>query len=330
MPRSSRKSSLISFQQRFGTEHACIEYLASVRWPTGYKCKKCGCQKAYQLKVQPRVFQCSSCRFQESVTAGTILHRTQLPLVKWFWAAYLMAQDRRGVSAAHVGRELGLCYSTAWTMLHKLRRSLSGQSERLLQGVVEVDETYYGGKGSSESGGRSLSNENKMLIVMAVERKLAPPSKLPGVKGSGFVAGNAKAALVPSASSQDLSSFLEGNVAPRANIITDGWAGYHSSGESFEHEAVALGNPKNAGEFLPLVHMQFNNFKSWIKGTFHGVSKKYMPAYLDEWNYRFNRRSLISDIFQFVVRRITESAPISYKDIGNGPLLMEPLHGLSR
>jgi hypothetical protein len=144
------------------------------------------------------------------------------------------------------------------------------------------------------------------------------------------VAGNAKAALVPSASSQDLSSFLEGNVAPRANIITDGWAGYHSSGESFEHEAVALGNPKNAGEFLPLVHMQFNNFKSWIKGTFHGVSKKYMPAYLDEWNYRFNRRSLISDIFQFVVRRITESAPISYKDIGNGPLLMEPLHGLSR
>ena len=197
MPKSGRKSSLISFQQRFGTEQACIEYLASVRWPTGYKCKKCGCQKAYQLKVQPRVFQCSNCRFQESVTAGTILHRTQLPLVKWFWAAYLMAQDRRGVSAAHVGRELGLHYSTAWTMLHKLRRSLSGKGEHLLQGVVEVDETYYGGKGSSESGGRSLSNENKMLIVMAVERKLAPPSKMPGVKSSASWPATPRSPLSP-------------------------------------------------------------------------------------------------------------------------------------
>jgi len=330
MAKKRRESSLISFQQRFGTEQSCIEYLASIRWPKGYKCNKCGSPKAYQLKVQPRVFQCSSCRFQESVTAGTVLHRTKLPLVKWFWAVYLMSQDRRGVSAAHVARELGLHYSTAWTLLHKLRRSLASQGEHLLQGVVEVDETYYGGKGSSDSGGRSLNNDNKILIVMAIERKLAPPNRLPGVKGSGFVAGNAKAALITSACAQSLSSFLKDNVATGANIITDGWAGYNSSGESFEHEAVTLGKPKNAGEFLPLVHLQFNNFKSWVKGTFHGVSKKYMPAYLDEWNYRFNRRSLISNLFQFVVRRITNSAPITYKEIRHGPSLMKPLHGLSR
>ena len=330
MVRKRRESSLISFQQKFGTEHSCIEYLASVRWPKGYQCKKCGCQKAYQLKVQPRVFQCSNCRFQESVTAGTILHRTKLPLAKWFWAAYLMAQDRRGVSAAHVARELGLHYATAWNMLHKLRRSLTCKSEHPLQGVVEVDETYYGGKGFSDSGGRSLNNENKMLIVMAIERKLAPPNKLPGIKKSGFVAGNAKAALITSASAQSLSSFLKENVATGANIITDGWAGYNSSGQSFEHESVALGNPKNAGEFLPLVHLQFNNFKSWVKGTFHGVSKKYMQAYLDEWNYRFNRRSLISNLFQYVVRRIAKAAPITYKEIRRGPSLMKPLHGLSR
>lgn len=330
MSNNGRESSLISFQQRFGAEQACIEYLASVRWPNGYKCKKCGCQKAYQLKVQPRVFQCSRCRFQESVTAGTILHRTKLPLVKWFWAAYLMSQDRRGVSAAHVARELGLHYATAWTMLHKLRRSLASPGEHPLHGVVEVDETYYGGKGSSGSGGRSLANDNKMLIVMAVERKLAPPRKMPGIKGTGFVAGNAKIALIPSASSQNLSSFLKDNVAPGANIITDGWAGYSSANQRFEHEAVTLGNPKNAGEFLPLVHLQFNNFKSWVKGTFHGVSKKYMPAYLDEWNYRFNRRSLISNLFQYVLRRVTHSTPITYNEIGLGPSLMKPLHGLSR
>ena len=123
MVRKRRESSLISFQQKFGTEHSCIEYLAVGSLAEGLPMQEMRMSKSLSTQGSARVFQCSNCRFQESVTAGTILHRTKLPLAKWFWAAYLMAQDRRGVSAAHVARELGLHYATAWNMLHKLRRS---------------------------------------------------------------------------------------------------------------------------------------------------------------------------------------------------------------
>lgn len=329
MAQEYKVSSLIGFQHRFSSEQSCIEHLAELRWPNGYKCAKCGCKKAYHLRVQPRVFQCSRCNYQESITAGTILHRTKLPLVKWFWAAYLISQDKRGVSAKHISRELSLHYATAWNLLHKIRRALANPDALALQGVVEVDETYYGGKGSPNSKGRSLANNNKMLIVMAIERKLAPRNKMPGIKKSGFVAGNAKVAMIPSASSEDIAPFLKANVAPKANIITDGWGGYDDSNKSFQHEAVVLGNPKNASNILPLVHLQFNNLKSWVKGTFHGVSKKYMPFYLDEWIYRFNRRSLISNLFQYVIRRVARSAPVTYKEISMGKMTMKPLHGLS-
>ena len=328
MAKQYKTSSLLSFQQSFSTEHACIEYLADLRWPKGYKCKKCGCRKSYQLKVHPRVFMCSKCNFQESVTAGTLLHRTKLPLIKWYWAAYLLAQDKRGVSAMHISRELNLRYATAWTMLHKLRRALANPDAFPLQGVVEVDETYYGGKGGPDSGGRSLANKNKVLIAMAVERKLAPKKKMPGIKKSGFVAGNAKVAMIPSASSQSLETFLEASLEPGANMITDGWGGYSGMGEDFQHEAVVLGNPKNAGEVLPLVHLCFNNLKSFIRGTFHGVSPKHLPAYLNEWNYRFNRRFMISDLFKYLIKRVTISDPVTYKEIRQGPNQMEPVHAL--
>ena len=163
---------------------------------------------------------------------------------------------------------------------------------------------------------------------MAVERKLAGKKKMPGIKNSGFVAGNAKVAMIPSASSQSLGSFLNASLAPQTNMITDGWVGYNGAGENFQHEAVALGAPKNAGEYLPLVHLQFNNLKSWLRGTFHGVSPKYLPAYLNEWNYRFNRRFLISDLFKYVIRRVVNTVAITYKQIKQGPEHVKPAHAL--
>lgn len=329
MGKGHKGSSLLSFQQRFSTEYSCIEYLARMRWPTGYKCQKCGCEKAYQLKVEPRVFQCSDCRFQESVTAGTLLHRTRTPLVKWFWAAYLLSQDKRGISAMQLSRELDLHYATAWTMLHKLRWALSDKGGFPLAGVVEVDETYYGGKGGHDSRGRSLSNKNKALIVMAVERKLAKPKKMPGIRKSGFVAGNAKVAVAASASADALGPFLKASLAPGTNLLSDGWPGYTPAGKRFQHEPVTQAKPNNAGNVLPLVHLQFNNLKSWLNGTFHGVSPKHLPAYLQEWNYRFNRRSFISDLFRYVMRRMTDSIAITYEQIRHGPTALKPVHGLS-
>ena len=152
-------SSLISFQHRFSTEQACIVYLTNQRLPKGYKYKKCGCVEAYQLRRRSRVFMCKHCNSQESVTSGRVMHRTKLPLMIWFWTVYLLIQDKRGVSAMHIKRELDLHYDTAWTLLHNLRRALADDEDSALTGVVEVDETFYGGKGSTESRDRGLSKK---------------------------------------------------------------------------------------------------------------------------------------------------------------------------
>ena len=118
-------SGLLEFMGQFGTEDRCIEHLAGLRWPAGYVCARCGGQEAWRLKERPRIYECRGCGHQESVTAGTIFHRTRTDLRKWFLAAYLMGKEKRGVSAKFLQRELGVAYQTAWTIVHKLRHGLS-------------------------------------------------------------------------------------------------------------------------------------------------------------------------------------------------------------
>ena len=132
---------MLEFQERYGSEAGCIETLARLRWPQGYVCARCGERRSYQLKTRPRTFECARCGDQESVTAGTIFHRTRTPLRKWFLAAWWMARDKRGVSALLLSRELGLRYETAWLMADKLRHALTERPEFSLEGLVEVDES---------------------------------------------------------------------------------------------------------------------------------------------------------------------------------------------
>jgi transposase-like protein len=146
---------LLEFAARFGTEERCIEHLAGLRWPGGFVCAGCGGRQAWRLKARPRVYECTACHRQESVTAGTVLHRTRTDLAKWFVAAYLMGRDKRGVSAKFLQRELAVAYQTAWTMAHKLRHGLSEDPARALRGLLEADETFIGGRRDPTSRGRS-------------------------------------------------------------------------------------------------------------------------------------------------------------------------------
>ena len=224
----------------------------------------------------------------------------------------------RSLSSLQVYRELNLRYATACTILHKLRRALFHKQDRLLFGVVEADETYYGGKGSLGSDGNSRQHDNKLLIVMALERKPDRGKKAKGINNSCFVAGNARMAMAPSACAQHLGLFLKTSLKPGTNLLTDGWVDCIKPGNAFLHEPIALANPNEAGKVLPLVHIQFANLKYWLHGTFHGVSPKHLPCYLQEWNYRFNRRGIIANLFQYIIRRVVNSAAISYKGIATG------------
>src|SRR6267378_1658569 len=202
---------LLDFTARFGTEERCIEHLAGLRWPGGFVCSGCGGQQAWRLKARPRVYECGTCHRQESVTAGTVFHRTRTDLAKWFLAAYLMGRDKRGVSAKFLQRELVVAYQTAWTMAHKLRHGLSEDPTRLLRGFLEADETFIGGRGDPTSSGRSTANPDKSLVVAAVEKVPAPKNKK-GKYGHavkrqhGFFAGNARIAVLRPASASICST----------------------------------------------------------------------------------------------------------------------------
>jgi len=170
VPRPGFPKTLREFQSKFATEEACQQYLASCRWPDGFVCPKCGNQRAYEL-ANLRRWKCAACRYQASLTAGTILHNTKTPLTVWFWAAYLMTTDKRGLSALLLQRQLALPrYETAWMMLHKFRRAMINLKREPLRGEVEVDDTWVGGTQAGLRGSRQLKGRKAALVLAAVEK----------------------------------------------------------------------------------------------------------------------------------------------------------------
>ena len=308
----------LGFQQRFPDEVSCIAWLVAARWPDGMRCQGCGGARTYQLACRPRVLECAGCGKQHSATAGTVFHKTRTPLQIWFWAAYLLGADKRGVSALQFARSFELRYDTAWTMLHKLRHALFERADATLDGLVEVDETYYGGRGRPESRGRSLKNPNKSLIAAAVEKRPAAQRQGDGIKQSRHVAGAVRLAVLPSAGAEPLGSFVRTAVAPGSHVISDGFQGYRDLADRYRHHALVQGEGARADVVLPIVHTLFGNLKTWLNGTFHGVSAKHLPRYLREWAYRFNRRHRQPDMPEFLLRRAARQTTITYRAITAG------------
>ncbi len=246
----------------------------------------------------------------------------------WFLAAYLMGRDKRGVSAKFLQRELGVAYQMAWTMAHKLRHGLSEDPARPLRGLLEADEIFIGGRGDPSSPGRSTKNPDKSLVVAAVEKVPAPRNRK-GKHGHavkrqhGFFAGDARIAVLPTATGAELGGFLKANIAAQSHLLTDGFAGYHGGGadlgEHLKHTTVVQDEPANAGAFFPIIHTLFSNIKAWLVGTHHGVSAKHLPRYLREWSYRFNR-NLPDGLDSYLIRRAVEGATITYDQLKAGSI----------
>lgn len=290
MPRPSFPKTLRQFQSDFATEEACERYLAACRWPEGFVCPRCGDRRAYDL-VNQRRWQCAGCRYQVSLTAGTVLHRTKIPLTHWFWAAYLMTTDKRGVSALLVQRQLGLsCYETAWMLLHKLRRAMVNVIREPLYGEVEVDETWVGGEQAGLRGSRQLKGRRAALVLVAVEKR-------------GRGSGRLRMKVIQDFKGKTIISFLNQNISPGSTIYTDGlksFAGLTNAG--FKH--IARTQPlrselrKGAKSAVPLADRAIGNLQQWLIGTYHGVSKPQLQVYLDEFVFRHNRRKTPAAAFQ--------------------------------
>src|SRR5262245_34486219 len=233
MPRPPFPKTLRQFQSEFATEEACEQYLAACRWPDGFVCPRCRHGRAYELLKQRRQ-QCAQCRHQVSLTAGTVLHRTKIPLTYWFWAAYLMTTDKRGVSALLMQRLLGLSrYETAWMMLHKLRRAMVNAAREPLRGEVEVDDTWVGGEQAGLRGSRQLKQRRAALVLVAVEKR-------------GRASGRVRMDVIPDFKAGTIIPIIARNVAPGSTLYTDGLKSYAGLVEvGFQHIARTNRSARN-------------------------------------------------------------------------------------
>lgn len=265
--------SLLEWQQRYGTEKSCAEVLSKTRWPDGFMCPHCGTTKAYYVQGR-NVYQCSGCRHQVSVTADTMFHSTNLPLVKWFWAIYLTASDKGGISALRLCKHIKVSWPTARNMLRKIRIAMAHRNSLCrLEKIIEFDDTVVGGK---RTGKRGRGAAGKKPVLVAVETR--------GEK-AGFVAMEA----VGSVSKETVREFIRYHVKDGQTVRTDALSALNSVNETQQHEK-RITPPEEASKWLPLVHIMIGNMKAFINGTFHGVSSHYLQEYLDEFCYRFNRR----------------------------------------
>jgi transposase-like protein len=307
---------LREFQRQFATEEACQQYLAASRWPDGFRCPRCAHPRAYAI-VKQRRWECAACGHQVSLTAGTILHNTKIPLMQWFWAAYLMTTDKRGISALLVQRQLGLRrYETAWMMLHKLRRAMVNAAREPLHGEVEVDDTWIGGPQPGIKGSRQLKDRRAVPVLVAVERREDRTGRIRMV--------------VRSFTAKTMTAIFKANIAPGSTIYTDGlggFAGLRTAG--YRH--VALKQPerwalrKGAASVVPLADRAVGNLQQWLIGTYHGVSRAQLQTYLDEFVFRHNRRRQPMAAFQTLLGLGTTRAPTPYERIRGGRDMLKRL-----
>ncbi len=307
MARPPFPKNMRDFQRQFATEEACQDYLAACRWPEGFTCPRCGYRRAYQI-VRRQRWQCAGCRYQVSLTAGTVLHNTKTPLTVWFWAAYLAVTDKRGISALLLQRQLGLRrYETAWMLLHKLRRAMVNAAREPLQGDVEMDDTWVGGPQPGLRGSRQLKGRKAAIVLAAVEKR-------------GGTSNRIRMAVVPDFKQTTMFGFVKQHVAPGSTVYTDGLKGFEglqAVGVRHVPQTQPLRSDLRKGvpSVVPLADRAIGNLQQWLIGTYHGVSKAQLQVYLDEFVFRHNRRRQPTAAFQTLLGLGTGRAPTPYRRI---------------
>lgn len=300
--------SLGEFQAWFRTDADCLDYLEWLRWPEGFVCPDCGEGGGWQL-ADGR-FECSGCGSRTSVTAGTIFDRTRTPMTVWLAACWQFTSRKDGVSAMSLKRTLEIgSYQTAWAMLHRLRSVLVRPDRDRLKGKVEMDETYIGGEEPGLAGGRAQGK--KVLTGVAVE--IHEPKGI----------GRCRMAPLSDASAESLHAFVTAHVEPGSTVITDGWKGYNGlAGLGYFHDQRSQRAARLRGEdphkLLPAVHRVASLTKRWLLGTHQGsVDEAHLPSYLNEFVFRFNRRSSRSRgmLFYRLLELAVVHGPVRYEEL---------------
>ena len=290
---------LTDVNEMFSTEEQCRALLAKLRWPYGPECVRCKSKKLFDIPSQKKL-ECAECGYQFTATAGTIFHDSHLPLEKWFLAVLLICESRKGMSANQLKRLLGISYKTAWYLCHRIRAAM-GEAERpMLDGTVEMDETYVGGKQRNRGRGKATTNREVVIGIRKRDGELR-----------FFHAEDAKTGT--------LARYIQENVSADVDVIvTDELPAYRKAVGSHNHETVT----HSAGEYVRLgtdihtntVESAFSLLKRGVMGTWHKISAKHLQAYLDEMTFRFDRRKR-PDLFIDTLRHMVTADPLTFEQL---------------
>ena len=291
---------LIEFQSNFGTEEQCRNYLYAKRWSEGFICPKCKHNEHFNITSR-NLYQCKACTHQTSITAGTIMDKTRTPLVKWFLAMYLMAGDKRGISALSLKSKLGVSYTTAWTMSNKIRHAMGNRDESYtLNGIVELDDAFFGG---SSPGGKRGRGTDKTAVLVSVSLTDSGKPRY------------AKIEIVENVDGGAVTKFAKNNILSGSEVRTDGYSTYSVLKDNGYTLIKKNFNPEKYPKYLHWTHIIISNVKAFINGTFHGLDSIHLQRYLDEFCYRFNRRWYTDNIFDRLINICARSSKITYYEL---------------
>jgi len=301
-----RRMDLMQLIDQFGSEDLCRTYLEHLRWPGGVRCVNCGSDSISRITTRNQL-DCNACRTRFSVTSGTVFHDSHLPLRKWFLAVYMIGEARKGVSANQLKRTLNVAYKTAWYLCHRIRWAMGLTDRPPLSGTVEADETYVGGKKRFGKGVNPQEKalhrmDNKSVVLGAIER-----------------GGDLRVQIVPDAKGPTVRSFLRDALdADTENLYTDAHRSYRRAliGMDTRHEYVdhAADEWVRGDVHTNSIESAWSLFDRAVIGSYHKLSKKHLPAYLSEFEFRFNNREN-PYLFRDTLLALIKGERLTYADL---------------
>ena len=298
MPNKTKDMDMMKLMERFHSDEGCRAVLEELRWPNGVACTRCGSLSISRIEQRPQ-YDCNSCRYQFSVTAGTIFHDSHLPLPKWFVATMLMCVSKKGISALQMKRTLNVHYKTAWYLCHRIRAAMAEANPKPLSGTVEADETFIGGRAKGKGRGRAAYLSNKTIVAGVIER-----------------GGDVRLKVIGDTRRRTLHAFLAEHVSPETErIITDAWSPYRGIGDhDTTHEIVDHAQKEyvRGDVHTNTVENVWSLLKRSIVGSYQHLSEKHLDAYLDELEWRFNNRDN-PFLFRDTLVKLLQSNNLEYK-----------------
>ena len=290
---------------QFSTDERCRELLRRLRWPLGVECPRCK-ERAVELDTEKELFYCKPCDYQFSVTAGTIFNDSHLPLTKWFMATLLLCEAKKGMSACQVQRTIGVSYKTAWYLCHRIRAAMVEADKPMLDGKIEMDETYVGG-GTKGGKGRGITGRGTDKEIVIGIRQRNGELRL-------FHSKDIKA--------ETMAKYIRENVSEDVDVIfTDDYPSYPSALKragmpSKKHKTI---NHNKEIYVMGDIHTNtienaFSLFKRGVRGTWHHISAKHLAAYLEEMSFRFNRRK-DSNLFLDTLRHMVTAPVLTFEKL---------------